>query len=82
MILGESYASNWLSNLTKNFGGAHQVDPAVAAQVVDLASSTYFGFNQQHLTEMLAEHEGIGLSRSSVRRILSDAMGEGGRLQR
>lgn len=51
----------------------NQVDPAVAARVVDLASSTYVGFNQQHLTEMLAEHEGIGLSRSSVRRILKAA---------
>src|SRR5262244_496594 len=30
----------------------------------------YSGFNQQHFTEMVAEREGIYLSRSSVRRIV------------
>jgi hypothetical protein len=33
----------------------------------------YSGFNQQHFSEMLAEREGIHLSRSSVRRILAKA---------
>ena len=52
---------------------AHALDPAVASRVVALATSTYAGFNRQHLTEMLAENEGIVLSRSSVQRILAAA---------
>ena len=39
-------------------------------QVVDLAGDKYYGFNQQHFTEKLADKEGISLSRSTVRRIL------------
>ena len=46
---------------------------AVTARVIELATTTNRGFNQHHLTEMLAEHEGIDLSRSSVRRILGEA---------
>jgi len=52
---------------------AHALEPAVALRVVELATSTYAGFNHQHLTEMLAEHEGIHLSRPSVHRILTQA---------
>lgn len=52
---------------------AHALDEALAARVVELATSTYAGFNQQHLTEVLAEHEAILLSRPSVHRILSRA---------
>lgn len=39
-------------------------------EVVELARSTYAGCNTQHFTELLAEREGINLSRSSVRLIL------------
>ena len=46
------------------------VDAAVAARVIELARDKYTGFNQQHLTEMLAENHGIELSRPTVRRIL------------
>jgi transposase len=52
---------------------AHAIDPSLAARVVELATSTYAGFNREHLTEMLAEHEGIELSRPSVQRILANA---------
>lgn len=52
---------------------ANAISIEVAARVVELATTTYVGFNQHHLTEMLAEHEGIALSRSSVRRILGEA---------
>ena len=38
--------------------------------VVALARDRYAGANDTHLTELLAEREGIALSRSSVRRIL------------
>jgi transposase len=51
----------------------HALDPTLRAQVVTLATTRYAGCNDQHLTELLAEREGIGLSRSSVRRILRDA---------
>jgi transposase len=49
------------------------VDSAIREQVVSLATGRYQGFNQQHLTEMLAEHEQIDLSRPTVHRILKAA---------
>ena len=52
---------------------ANAISIEIAARVVELATTTYVGFNQHHLTEMLAEHDGIALSRSSVRRILGEA---------
>src|SRR4030042_1639906 len=35
----------------------------VRSQIVDLAATRYAGFNHQHLTELLADGEGIQLSR-------------------
>ena len=52
---------------------ANAVDLEVAQRVVELAQTTYLGFNQQHLTEMLAEREGLHLSRPTVHRILRTA---------
>ena len=43
------------------------------SQEVELGSGRYAGFNHTHLTEGLGRHEGIALSRSTVRRILSSA---------
>ncbi len=43
----------------------------VAAAVLTLASEKYAGFNHSHLTEALAEREGIHLSRQTVSRILN-----------
>jgi len=51
----------------------HALDASLRRQVLELAQSTYAGCNNQHFTELLAEREGIGLSRSSVRRILLKA---------
>lgn len=51
----------------------HALDPKVAAQVVELAKTKYAGFNQHHFTEMLAEHEGLQLSVSTVFRLLREA---------
>jgi transposase len=48
----------------------HAVSQAVREQVVVLARGPYDGANHTHLTELLAEREGLHLSRSSVRRIL------------
>ena len=45
----------------------------MAARVVELATGTCADFNRQHLTEMLAEHHGIVLSRPTVYRIPSIA---------
>ena len=49
------------------------VDLGVARRVVELATGAYVGFNQQHLTEMLAEREGMFRSRLTVHRLLHQA---------
>ena len=49
---------------------AHTIAPGLRERVTALAQGLYSGCNDQHLTELLAEREGITLSRSSVRRIL------------
>jgi hypothetical protein len=46
------------------------IEEDLRRQVVELAEDKYYGFNQQHFTEKLADKEGISLSRSTVRRIL------------
>jgi transposase len=51
----------------------HALDEELKRQVLELAQSTYAGCNNQHFTELLAEREGINLSRSTVRRILLGA---------
>ena len=50
---------------------AHKTPEAVRQRVVELAQGVYQGFNHCHLTELLAEREGIHLSRSTVRRVLA-----------
>ena len=45
-------------------------DPNLLTRVVELARDRYQGVNHSHLTELLAEREGINLSRSTVRRLL------------
>lgn len=51
----------------------HTLDAGVRERVVALAEGNYAGCNDQHLSELLAEREGITLSRSSVRRIRREA---------
>lgn len=51
----------------------HALNEGLRKQVLELARSTYAGCNNQHFTELLAEREGINLSRSTVRRILLGA---------
>src|SRR6266851_2542688 len=46
------------------------ISAEVQRQVIELASTTYAGCNYQHLRDLLAERDGIELSRTSVRRIL------------
>jgi transposase len=52
---------------------ARTIPAATRQRVVLLARTTYAGCNYQHLSELLAEREGIVLSRSSLRRILLTA---------
>jgi hypothetical protein len=51
----------------------HATTREVAQQVVALAQTTYRGCNQQHLRDLLAEREGITLSRATVHRLLAAA---------
>ena len=44
--------------------------PETMQTVRQLAEVLYRGFNHTHMTEVLAEREGIDLSRSTIRRIL------------
>ena len=48
----------------------HNISKEVGRQVIELATTTYAGCNYQHLRDLLAERDGITLSRASVRRIL------------
>jgi transposase len=48
----------------------HSLSQEVHTQVLSLATTKYQGCNYQHLRDLLAEREGIQLSRASVRRIL------------
>ena len=52
---------------------SNAVPAMVRAQVMTLASDRYRGVNHTHFTELLAEREGISLSRSTVRRLLVGA---------
>ena len=49
------------------------VDPDLVSRVVELATTTYAGFNQHHLAEMLAERENLAISRPTLQRILAVA---------
>jgi transposase len=51
----------------------HTIGEEVRQQVIALATGPYAGCNQQHLRDLLAEREGIVLSRASVHRILAGA---------
>ncbi len=52
---------------------AHTLDLALRQQVLVLAQTTYADCNHQHMTELLAERDGIQISRASLRRILLGA---------
>jgi len=51
----------------------HALAAPVKARVVEAAQTTYGGCNLAHLRDLLAEREGLALSRSSVWRVLSAA---------
>jgi transposase len=43
------------------------------AKTVELATTTYAGFNASHMAELLVERDGLSLSRASVQRILQES---------
>src|SRR6202790_2716410 len=47
-----------------------RLSDAVREKIVQLARSTYVGFNDHHLCEKLVEREGFSLSRETLRRLL------------
>ena len=52
---------------------ANATSESVIADVVHLASTRYEGANHTHLSELLAEREGIDIGRTTLRRILVNA---------
>jgi len=74
--LKKRYQEDWAAGLIHGNRGrsvSHAVDPGLAEQVLKLHEQKYRLFNDTHFTEMLAEREGINLSRETVRRILRGA---------
>ena len=51
----------------------NRISEATRQKVIALARTRYTGFNHTHLTELLAEREGVTLARSTVRSILVGA---------
>ena len=47
-----------------------RLDEAMRARILELADGAYAGFNDTHLAEVLAEREGITISRAALRRLL------------
>jgi transposase len=62
-----------LAHGNRNHSPANATSSTLKAQVITLASGLYQGVNHSHFTELLAEREGIILSRSTIRRFLSSA---------
>jgi transposase len=52
---------------------SRRLDQGTAARILALARTRYDGANDCHLAELLAEHEGIEIGRSSLRRLLRAA---------
>ena len=51
----------------------HATSAGVREQVVALATGNYAGVNHSHMAELLAEREGLTLSRTTLRRVLTEA---------
>lgn len=52
---------------------ANRLDEETARQIVKLRRTRYDGFNDEHFTEKLVEHEGLDVTRTTVRRVLRAA---------
>ena len=58
---------------SRELTAAQAVSEAVRERVVALATGPYDGASHTHLSELLAEREGLFLSRSTVRQVLLQA---------
>jgi transposase len=52
---------------------SNAISDSLKAEILRLHEEEYFDFNDTHYTEMLAEHEGIFVSRETVRKLLRGA---------
>lgn len=52
---------------------ARRLADPLRARIIELARTTYDGANDSHLAELLAEHDGIQISRASLQRVLRGA---------
>ncbi len=71
-----------LVHVNRGCRSQNAVPARVAAAVVRFASERYPGPNHTHLSELLWEHEGLDMSRFTVRRILQSAGMPGPQRQR
>ena len=62
-----------LSHGNRGCRPSNATSPMMQEKVIALARERYLGVNHTHLTELLAEREGVVLSRSVVRRLLVEA---------
>ena len=71
-----AYRENGAATLVHGHRGRRPTNATPAAVIVDvvhLASTRYEGANHTHLSELLAEREGIDIGRTTLRRILVNA---------
>ena len=71
-----AYRENGAAALAHGHRGSKPANATPAAVIVDvvhLASTRYDGANHTHLSELLAEREGIDIGRTTLRRILVNA---------
>jgi len=64
---------DWVRHRNRGQVKPWALSPVVRQQVLDLARTTYAGFNDSHLHSKLVESQGLSLSRETVRRILRAA---------
>ena len=78
-----AYRENGAAALAHGHRGrkpANATSEAVIADVIHLARIRYDGANHTHLSELLAEREGVDIGRTTLRRILVNAgLGSPGR---
>lgn len=65
--------AEWVHHGNRGRTPANAIPEAVRREVLELARTTYAGFNDHHLHEKLTQTEGLHISRQSVRRILRAA---------
>jgi len=69
----EPETGEWVYHGNHGRSPANAIPERVRQKIVELACGKYAGFNDSHLSEKLAQAEGIRVSRPSVRRILRGA---------